>query len=53
MTQEGGPTGLILLCAFAMPRISRKPPELTALATSNDTLRTSRAELRFMTMPSR
>ena len=36
-----------------IPRISRNPPELTALATSRETLRTSPAQLRFMTMPPR
>jgi len=37
---------------FAVPRISRKPSELTALATNSETLRTSPAQVRFITMPS-
>src|SRR4029079_8747755 len=41
------------LAPSQMPRISRKPSELTALATSSETLRTSPAQVRFMTMPSR
>jgi hypothetical protein len=41
------------LAPSQMPRISRNPSELTAEATSKETLRTSPAQLRFMTMPSR
>ena len=41
------------LAPSQMPRISRKPSELTALATSSETLRTSPAQVRFITMPSR
>ena len=41
------------LAPSQMPKISRKPSELTALATSSETLRTSPAQVRFITMPSR
>src|SRR6516165_3804513 len=41
------------LAPSQMPRISRNPSELTAEATSSDTLRTSPAHVRFITMPSR
>src|SRR6187200_1520773 len=41
------------LAPSQMPRISRKPSELTALATRSETLRTSPAQVRFITMPSR
>src|SRR4029077_20886722 len=41
------------LAPSQIPRISRKPSELTALATSSETLRTSPAQLRFITMPSK
>lgn len=41
------------LAPSQMPRISRNPSELTAEATSSETLRTSPAQLRFMTIPSR
>jgi hypothetical protein len=41
------------LAPSQMPGISRKPSELTALATRNETLRTSPAHVRFITMPSR
>src|SRR6185436_7160260 len=37
------------LAPSQMPRISRNPSELTALATSRETLRTSPAQLRFIT----
>src|SRR5512139_687304 len=40
------------LAPSQMPTISRKPSELTALATSSETLRTSPAQVRFITMPS-
>ncbi len=40
-----------LVCS-RMPRISRKPSELAADATSNETLRTSPVQLRFVTIPS-
>jgi hypothetical protein len=36
-----------------IPRISRNPSELMAEATSSETLRTSPAQLRFMTVASR
>jgi hypothetical protein len=41
------------LAPSQIPRISRKPSVLTALATSRETLRTSPAQLRFITIPSR
>src|SRR6202035_450013 len=41
------------LAPSQIPRISRNPSELTAEATSSETLRTSPAQLRCMTMPSR
>ena len=44
------------LSSFApsqMPRISRKPSAETPIATSSDTLRTSPAQLRLSTTPSR
>ena len=41
------------LAPSQIPRISRKPSELTALATSSETFRTSPAQLRFITIPSR
>ena len=46
------PERLSSLAPSQMPRISRKPSELTALATSSETLRTSPAQVRFITMPS-
>src|ERR1700731_1192029 len=52
----GGPDDqpdLSSLAPSQIPRISRNPSELTAEATSSETLRTSPAQLRFMTMPSR
>ena len=41
------------LAPSQMPKISRNPSELTALATSSETLRTSPAHVRFITMPLR
>jgi hypothetical protein len=41
------------LAPSQMPRISRKPWLLTPIATSKETLRTSPAQLRLSTMPSR
>src|SRR4051794_39706844 len=41
------------LAPSQMPRIFRKLWELTALATSSETLRTSPAQVRFIMMPSR
>src|ERR1700735_790798 len=53
MAQKRRPAGFVLLGAFADPQDLAKPSELTAEATSSETLRTSPAQLRFMTMPSR
>ena len=41
------------LAPSQMLRISRKPSALTPIATRSETLRTSPAQVRFMTMPSR
>ena len=41
------------LAPSQMPRISRNPSSLTPMAISTETLRTSPAQLRFSTTPSR
>jgi hypothetical protein len=54
--QDGAETPTSRICPPSpsqIPRISRNPSELTAEATSSETLRTSPAQLRFMTIPSR
>ena len=43
MTQKCRPAGFVFLGTLAEARISRKPSELTAEATSSETLRTSPA----------
>ena len=53
MAQKCRPAGFVLFGAFADAQNLRYPSELTALATSSDTLRTSPAQLRFITIPSR
>ena len=53
VAQKGGPAGFVLLGTLADTRSPGKTSELTALATSSETLRTSPAHVRFMTMPSR
>jgi len=53
MQQNDDQPDLSSLAASQIPRISRNRSALTAEATSSETLRTSPAQLRFITMPSR
>ena len=53
VAQERRPPGLVLLGTFADAQNLPKTLGLTALATSSETLRTSPAQVRFITMTSR